>query len=99
MTLQEIATKQKTEDVINVMRYNDFESGYTNGASIKVLKESVVDRLGTNFELQIEILIECEEDIESRELIRDYYVKAKGHAEFCEEKFIEDILHKTFTFL
>ena len=99
LNLQEIATKQKTEDVINVMRYNDFESGYTNGASIKVLKESVVDRLGTNFELQIEILIEYEEDIESRELIRDYYVKAKDHASFSEEKFIEDILHKTFTFL
>ena len=40
----------------------------------------MIDRLDTNFELQIEILIECEEDIESRELIRDYYVKAKDHA-------------------
>ena len=99
LNLQEIATKQKTEDIINVMRYNDFESGYTNGASIKVLKESMVDRLDRNFELQIEILIECEEDIESRELIRDYYVKTKDHAEFSEEKFVEDILHKRFTFL
>ena len=81
------------------MRYNDFESGYTNGASIKVLKENVIDRLDTNYELQIDILIECEEDAESRELIRDYYVKAKNHADFSEEKFIEDILHKTFTFL
>ena len=51
LDLQDIATKQKTEDIINVMRYNDFESGYTNSASIKVLKENVIDRLDRNYKL------------------------------------------------
>ena len=34
--LLEIATKQKADDIINVMRYQSLESGYTNGAEIKL---------------------------------------------------------------
>ena len=37
LNLQEIATKRKADDIINVMRYISFEYGYTNGAGIKVL--------------------------------------------------------------
>ena len=36
LNLQEIATKQKPDDIINVMRYQSLESGYTNGAEIKL---------------------------------------------------------------
>ena len=80
------------------MRYNSFESGYTNGAQIKVLKEENVDRLAINFELQIKILIKFEDDLEKRELIREYYDTAKNNASFSQEQFIEDILHNKFTF-
>ena len=45
LNLQEIATKRKADDIINVMRYISFEYGYTNGAGIKVLKEENVDKL------------------------------------------------------
>ena len=64
-----------------------------------MLKEDNVDRLATNFELKIKIVIECEDELVKRELVREYYDKAKDHASFSEEKFIEVILHNKFTFL
>ena len=61
LNLKENGKKQKTENIMNVIRFNDFEAGFTSGASIKVLKEDAADKLDTNFELQIKILIESEQ--------------------------------------
>ena len=49
--------------------------------------------------MKIKIVIEFEDELEKRELVREFYDKAKDHASFSEDKFIEDILHKKFTFL
>ena len=84
---------------MNVIRFNDFEAGFTNGASIKVLKEDAADKLDTNFELQVNILIESEEDLETKAMLREYYENFKENEGFSEEAFIEEILHKTFKVL
>ena len=77
LELKTIASKQKTENVLNVLRFNDFDSGFRSGISISVLKDGRIDRLGTNFEEQLKILIASEEDLEMREQLREYYDKAK----------------------
>ena len=99
LELKTIASKQKTENVLNVLRFNDFDSGFRSGISISVLKDGRIDRFGTNCEEQLKILIASEEDLEMREQLREYYDKAKDQESFSEEKFIDDILHGTFTFL
>ena len=77
LELKTIANKQKTENILNVLRFNDFDSGFRSGISISVLKDGRIDRLGTNFEEQLKILIASEEDLEMREQLREYYDKAK----------------------
>ena len=64
-----------------------------------MLKEGHIDRLGTNFEQQVKILIESEENLELREQLREYYDRASNDTSFSEEKLIEDILQGTFSFL
>ena len=61
LNLKKMAKKTENRKFINVIRFNDFEAGFTSGASIKVLKEDAADKLDTNFELQIKILIESEQ--------------------------------------
>ena len=99
LQLFETAKKQKTENVLNVIRYNDFEKAFTTGVQMKVIKSEVVDKLDTNYEVQIRILIESEEDLETREMLREYFEKSQDHPSFSEEKFIDDILSKKFSFL
>ena len=77
LELKTIANKQKTENILNVLQFNDFDSGFRSGISISVLKDERIDRLGTNFEEQLKILIASEEDLEMREQLREYYDKAK----------------------
>ena len=57
-----------------------------------MLKDGHIDRLGTNFEQQVKILIESEENLELREQLREYYNRARNYTSFPEEKLIEDIL-------
>ena len=64
-----------------------------------MLKDGHIDRLGTNFEQQVKILIESEENLELREQLREYYDRASNNTSFSEEKLIEDVLQGTFSFL
>ena len=64
-----------------------------------MLKDGHIDRLGTNFEQQVKILIESEENLELREQLREYYDRASNDTSFSEEKLIEDVLQGTFSFL
>ena len=63
-----------------------------------MLKDDHIDRLGTNFEQQVKILIESEENLELREQLNEYYDRASNDTSFSEEKLI-DILQGTFSFL
>lgn len=100
--LIDIITKsrnQKIEDVLNVIRYKDFEKGYSNDAHMTVLKDERKDKLEMNFETQIKILIESEDYLEQKEKIRKYYKDAQNKTSFNEEKFIEDLLSKEYMYL
>ena len=70
-----IARKQKQEDVMNVIRHNDFNFGYSTSSKIDVLKNKQEDKLGVNFETQLEILIASEENPELRENLRAWFVR------------------------
>ena len=62
-----IALNQRQEDIMNVIRHNDFTAGYSTGAKIKILKDDSEDKLGIDYETQLEILIAREESSEIRE--------------------------------
>ena len=59
-----LAQKQKQEDVMNVIRHTS--------AKIDVLKNKQEDKLGVNFETQLEILIASEENPKLRENLKEY---------------------------
>ena len=84
---------------MNVMRHNDFNHGCTNTSKFAVLKEETEDKLGINYETQLNILIASEENPEIRENIREYCITSRNHPEFDEEKLVDDILSGNFTFL
>ena len=60
-----------------------------------MLKDGHIDRLGTNFEEQVKILIQSEENLELRKQLREYYDRARNDTSFSGEKLIEDILQGT----
>ena len=94
-----IALKQRQEDVINVIRHNDFNHGYNTTAFFKVLKHENESKLKTNYETQLEILIASEENAEIRENLTNYCLNSRNHPDFDEEKMVDDILARNFGFL
>ena len=94
-----IALKQRQEDVINVIRHNDFNHGYNTTAFFKVLKDEKESKLKMNYETQLEILIASEENAEIRENLTNYCLNSRNHPDFDEEKMVDDILARNFGFL
>ena len=95
----ELAQRQRQENILNVIRHNDFEHGYKNNGKIDILKEESKDKLGIDYETQLRILIACEENAELRENLNEYVRISRNHNEFDEEKLVEDILTKNYSFL
>ena len=73
--------------------------GYTASSQFKVLKKDTADNLGINYETQLNILIESEENAELRENLREYCNVSRNHPDFDEEKLVEDILARNFSFI
>ena len=94
-----IAKSQRQEDVLNVIRYNDFSAGYNTNSYLKVLKNEAEDKLGINFETQLDILITSEQNPELRENLREYCSEARKKSDFDEEKCVEDILCNRFSYI
>ena len=97
--LVEIATKQKNENILNVMRFNDFDSGFKSRSAIDVVNANAEDNLDTNHELHAKILIECIDDLEDREVIRNFYLAHRDDADFDDETFVDDLVQGRFSFL
>ena len=91
-----IAREQRQENVLNVIRHNDFSHGYTTNSKFKVLKNDIDDKLGVNYETQLNILIA---NAELRENLREYCISSRNHPDFNEEKLVEDILSRNFSFM
>ena len=94
-----IAQDQRQENILKVMRHNDFSSGFTSGVKFKTLKDEGGDKLETNFETQLNILIASEENADMRENLLEYCKSSRLHPEFDEEKIVDDILTRNFAFL
>jgi hypothetical protein len=94
-----IAREQRQEDVLNVIRHNDFNHGYTTSSKFNVLKNETQEKLGINYETQLNILIASEENAELRENLREYCSASRNHPDFDEEKLVEDILCINFSFI
>ena len=95
----DIAKMQRQDNVLNVIRHNDFDYGYKNNSKINIMKEELDDKLGTDFETQLRILIASEENAELRENLKEYCSASKNTPDFNEEKLVDDILKKNFSFL
>ena len=94
-----ISQKTRQQNVLNVLRYKDFTKGYDPKRKFKVLKSKEdEDSLGLNFENQLEILIETEDDIEARDSLREYVKQSRSHPDFDPEKLVTDILERNFEF-
>ena len=99
LEIESIAQNQRQENIMNVIRHNNFNSGYSSSAKIEVLKDNTKDALGMNYETQLNILIASEENPELRENLTEYCRVSKLHPDFDEEKIVDDILCRNFSFL
>ena len=97
--LIDIAKNQRQENIMNVIRHNNFTSGYTNSAKFEVLEIDAEDKLGIDYETQLKILIASEEDPEVRENLQEYCKVSKNHPDFDEQKIVDDILSRNFSFI
>ena len=95
----DIANKQRQENIMKVIRHNNFNAGYSNDAKLQVLKDETEDKLAINYETQLQILIASEENPELRENLKEYCSASKNHPDFDEEKIVEDILSRNFCFI
>ena len=97
----QIANSQRQTNVINgVLRHNNMMKGYDPKGKIKIFKnDEEEDNLLINFDLQLDILVEAEEDIEKQKDLRDYIKEARKQREFDPEKLVNDLLDNTFQFL
>ena len=82
--LVEIATKQNNENILNVMRFNDFDSGFKSRSAIDVVNANAEYNLDTNHKLHAKILIECIDDLEDREVIRNFYLAQRDDADLID---------------
>ena len=62
--LVNIAQKQRQENILNVIRSNDFNAGYQTNSAFQVLKNETKDKLGIDYANQLRILIASEENPE-----------------------------------
>ena len=99
LEIKEVAKKQRSENILNVIRYNEFESGSTKGGGIKIFNKESDMLKKDKKETQVEILIAAEEDIEKREFFREYFEQAKKHDSFSYDRFIDDIIHNKFSLI
>ena len=99
MKIFEIAQSQRQQNIINVIRHNDFNVGYDSKAKFDVLKNHTNDKLQPNFEAQLDILIASEENPDLREYLREYCNSSRKHNDFDEEKLVDDILNKQFNYI
>ena len=97
--LVNIAQKQRQENILNVIRSNDFNAGYQTNSVFQVLKNETKDKLGIDYATQLRILIASEENPELRENLTEYYTLSRDHPDFDEEKIVDDILSSNFSFL
>ena len=95
----EIAKKQRQNNVLNVIRHKAFNFGYDTKGIFKVLKNEVEEKLAINYEMQLRILIASEEDPEVRENLNQYWETSKSHPEYDDDKIVDDILCKKFSFI
>ena len=92
------ARKQRQENILNVIRRNDFESGYQSNSKINVFKEEVIKKLDINYETQLRILIASEENIEMRENLRKHCQISKSHPNFDKQQLVYDIISNNYSF-
>ena len=76
--IRDIAKKQKSENILNIIRFNEFESGSTKGGGIKILDQGQKDKTNDDVKLQFEILIEAEEEPEKKPYLESTWQKQEN---------------------
>ena len=80
------------------MRFNDLDLGFRSGSAIDVVNANAEYNLDTNHELHAKILIECIDDLEDCEVIRNFYLAHRDDADFDDETFVDDLVQGRFSF-
>ena len=94
-----ITQSERQTNILNIIRHNSFVCGFNRDSGFKVLAQDAKDKLATNYEIQLEILIASEVDPEIRENLREYCRLSSANDNFDEEKIVDDILNRNFSFL
>ena len=71
------------------MRFNDFDLGFKSRSAIDVVNANAEDNLDTNHELNAKILMECIDNLEDCEVIRNFYLAHRDDADFDDETFVD----------
>ena len=96
LTIFEYAEKRRRTDILNVIRYNDFNTGFSSqGGKIPIFKESKLNEV-TEKELknQILILLDSFNDIETKDILRNNFEKLKTRKEM--EDMLECLVNDQF---
>ena len=94
VNLVDIARKQRKDNVLNILKSNDFFCGFKTRTLEDLGKKGNV-----NFKEQIRILIGSIEDPQQRLQCYDYWEQEKGEASYCEENFVDEILDMKYQLL
>ena len=93
LDITNIAIQQRCDNVLTVMRSNDFL------ASFKSQKLDIFDQPSNNpldSDTKIKILIAAEESVDYRENLYEYWTKLKKQPNYNAEAFIDSLVDKSF---
>ena len=68
-------------------------------SAIDVVNANAEYNLDTNHDLHAKILNECIDDLEDREVIRNFYLAHRDDADFVDETFVDGLVQGRFSFL
>ena len=73
-----ISRQSRDSDILNVIRYSEFNEGYNSKSRIPILESDKVKKITTKeIEDQIYILLHCIKDPEEKELLTEVFVNEK----------------------
>ena len=93
LDIRKIGEQVRKENILNILNHNDF---FTKLPTQKFDIFSEESRRELDLGEQIQILISCEENSETRAALLEYWQTSKNNPEFDEKEFVESLLYNNY---
>jgi hypothetical protein len=96
----EVSQQRRKEDIMKVVRFNDFREGYSSGkGKIPIMKDDKLNKITEKeMEMQALVLMECIEDQDTKENCRLYFSSLNKNDIESKECFVNGLIDQNYEF-